>query len=140
MARLDDGADQARDADPVGAHMDEVLAAVGGGDLGAHRLRIFRAEIEDVADLDPARGDPLLLGDGGEGGGIVLLVGRRVGRRPRLDDRRQVRSEVRIRPFRPVETLDEVFDIALLPASKRVSTHKTEMEEAEDEAAALVVS
>jgi ATP-dependent Lon protease len=37
--------------------------------------------------------------------------------------------------FFPVETLDEVFNVALLPASKPVHTPKTEMEEAEEEAA-----
>jgi hypothetical protein len=37
--------------------------------------------------------------------------------------------------FYPVETLDEVFAVALLPATKPVSTRKTEMEEAEEEAA-----
>ena len=37
--------------------------------------------------------------------------------------------------FHPVETLDEVFDIALLPATRPVTTPKTEMEEAEEEAA-----
>jgi ATP-dependent Lon protease len=37
--------------------------------------------------------------------------------------------------FHPVETLDEVFAIALLPATKPVRTRKTEMEEAEEEAA-----
>jgi ATP-dependent Lon protease len=37
--------------------------------------------------------------------------------------------------FHCVETLDEVFDIALLPAKRPVSTPKTAMEEADDEAA-----
>jgi ATP-dependent Lon protease len=37
--------------------------------------------------------------------------------------------------FHPVETLDEVFAIALLPATKPVRTRKTEMEQAEEEAA-----
>ncbi|HWZ58124.1 MAG TPA: endopeptidase La [Gemmatimonadaceae bacterium] len=37
--------------------------------------------------------------------------------------------------FHPVDTLDEVFAVALLPASKPVQTRKTEMEEAEEEAA-----
>jgi ATP-dependent Lon protease len=40
--------------------------------------------------------------------------------------------------FRCVETLDEVFDIALLPAKRPVSTPKTEMEEAEEDAEAGV--
>jgi ATP-dependent Lon protease len=38
--------------------------------------------------------------------------------------------------FRPVETLDEVFAAALLPAPKPVISRKTEMEEAEEEAEA----
>jgi ATP-dependent Lon protease len=39
--------------------------------------------------------------------------------------------------FHVVETLDEVFDIALLPPPRPVSTPKTEMEVAEEEAAAM---
>jgi ATP-dependent Lon protease len=39
--------------------------------------------------------------------------------------------------FHCVETLDEVFDIALLPATKPVNTRKTEMEVAEEEAASV---
>jgi len=46
----------------------------------------------------------------------------------------EVRSALK---FHAVETLDEVFDIALLPAMKPVATRKTEMEEAEEEAEAL---
>ena len=38
--------------------------------------------------------------------------------------------------FHPVETLDEVFDIALLPADRPVRTRKTEMEIMEEAAAA----
>ena len=38
--------------------------------------------------------------------------------------------------FRPVDTLDEVFSIALLPATRPVVTRKTEMETAEEEAEA----
>jgi ATP-dependent Lon protease len=41
--------------------------------------------------------------------------------------------------FHAVETLDEVFDIALMPAARPVSTPKTEMEIAEEEAAASAV-
>jgi ATP-dependent Lon protease len=46
----------------------------------------------------------------------------------------EVRSQLE---FHCVETLDEVFNIALLPPSKPVSTPKTEMEQAEEEAAEL---
>jgi ATP-dependent Lon protease len=46
----------------------------------------------------------------------------------------EVRSALK---FHPVDTLDEVFDIALLPAIRPVVTRKTEMEVAEEEAEAL---
>jgi ATP-dependent Lon protease len=42
--------------------------------------------------------------------------------------------------FRCVETLDEVFGVALMPATRPVSTRKTEMEEAEEAAEAVVGS
>jgi ATP-dependent Lon protease len=42
--------------------------------------------------------------------------------------------------FHAVETLDEVFEIALMPASKPVNTPKTEMEQAEEDAAAMAGS
>ena len=74
--------------------MDGMLGAVRAGDLGAHRLGVLGAEVEDVADLDAARGDAPLLRQRGEGGLVVLLVGRGVGRGPALDDRRQVGAEV----------------------------------------------
>ena len=51
-------------------------------------------------------------------------------------DMEDIPEEVRnVLTFYPVETLDEVFAVALLPATKPVSTRKTEMEEAEEEAA-----
>jgi ATP-dependent Lon protease len=51
-------------------------------------------------------------------------------------DMEDIPAEVRATMhFHPVETLDEVFAVALLPASKPVHTRKTEMEEAEEEAA-----
>ncbi len=53
-------------------------------------------------------------------------------------DMEDIPDEVRTAlEFHPVETLDEVFEIALLPATKPVATRKTEMEEAEEEAEAL---
>ena len=76
-------ADQPRNADAVGAHVDELLGAVRPRDLGAHRLGILGAEIEDVADLDAARRDAPILGNLLERNRIVLLVGRGVLRRPR---------------------------------------------------------
>ena len=63
MAGLDDRSDQPRRANAVGAHRDEMILAVGPGHLGAHRLRVFVAEMEDVADLDAARRDTVALGD-----------------------------------------------------------------------------
>ena len=39
--------------------------------------------------------------------------------------------------FHPVETLDQVFEIALLPAPRPVKTAKTEMEQAEEDAEAM---
>jgi ATP-dependent Lon protease len=52
-----------------------------------------------------------------------------------LDDiPEEVRSALE---FHPVNSLDEVFDVALLPAARPVKTPKTEMELAEEEAEAL---
>ncbi len=51
-------------------------------------------------------------------------------------DMEDIPEEVRnVLEFHPVETLDEVFAVALLPSTKPVTTRKTEMEEAEEEAA-----
>ena len=74
--------------------MDGLLGAVRPGDARPHRLGILGAEIEDVADLDAARGDAPLLRQRREGGRVVLLVGRGVGRGPALDDRREVGAEI----------------------------------------------
>jgi len=50
-------------------------------------------------------------------------------------DIEDIPEEVRnVLTFHCVETLDEVFNIALLPQTKPVSTPKTEMEVAEEEA------
>src|SRR5690606_33274672 len=49
---LDDGAEQAGDADAVTAHVHRRVLAVRTGDEGLHRGRVFGPEIEDVADLD----------------------------------------------------------------------------------------
>jgi ATP-dependent Lon protease len=46
----------------------------------------------------------------------------------------EVRSSL---TFHTVDTLDQVFEIALLPAARPVNTPKTEMEQAEDEAAEM---
>ena len=76
--------------------MDGVIGAVRTGDARPHRLRILGAEVENVADLDAARGDAPLLRQRREGRLVVLLVGRRVGRGPALDDRREVGAEIRV--------------------------------------------
>ena len=86
VARLDDRADEARDADAVRAHLDrDALAGLVDHD-GLHRLGIFGAEEEDLADLDAAALDAAVLGDLGEGGRVVALVGAGVGRGPGRDD------------------------------------------------------
>lgn len=59
--------------------MNGVFLAISTLHLGAHRLGIFGAEIEDVADFDAARGKALAIGNGVissfvvhfRGGGIV---------------------------------------------------------------------
>ena len=62
VAGLDDRRDQARRTDAVGAHVHRLLAAVRPGHHRLHRLGVFGAEVEDVADLDPARGHLLVGG------------------------------------------------------------------------------
>ena len=59
MIGLDQGADEAGDADAIGTAHERPLDAVGPGDQRPHRLRIFVAEIEDLADLDAAPVDAL---------------------------------------------------------------------------------
>ena len=49
---LDRGGGDARHADPVGAHPDRLLGALLVEVARAERLRVARAELEDVADLD----------------------------------------------------------------------------------------
>ena len=91
---LDDGADQARDADAVRPHVDGHLAAVGVGDHGVHGLGVLVSEIEDVADLDAPRRDQRIA-KGLVLPRIVLVVGRRVNGRPPVDNRLQVAVVVR---------------------------------------------
>src|SRR5690606_27460673 len=62
VAGLDDGAQQARDADAVGAHVDRRVLAVGALDVGLHGGGVFGAEVEDVADLDAAGRQAVVLG------------------------------------------------------------------------------
>ncbi len=47
MAGLDDGADQARDADTIGAAMDRHFCTIGAGDKRLHLVRILGAEVEE---------------------------------------------------------------------------------------------
>src|SRR5205085_6142158 len=49
---LDRRGDRARDADPVAAHLDRPLRAVGAEEARAHRLAVLRSEVEDLPDLD----------------------------------------------------------------------------------------
>ena len=89
-----------RRADAVGAHVDRFLDAVRAADHGLHRLGVFGAEIEDVPDLDAARRHLLVGRDRAESGGVVLLGGRGVERRPFVDMRLQTSNviEVHVRP------------------------------------------
>src|SRR3990172_12646346 len=51
VALLDRGADDARHADAVAAHLEEPRLPLLVEESGFHRLRVPRAELEDVADL-----------------------------------------------------------------------------------------
>src|SRR6202030_1348466 len=77
MTGLDDGTNQTRDADAIGAAMDRRLGAVRTRDRGLHRIRILGAEVEDLAYLDAPGMQPLL---GGylavETRGVVDVFGR----------------------------------------------------------------
>src|SRR6516162_4818658 len=77
MARFNDRADEPGDADTVGSPLDRNALAARSDDDGAHRLRVLGAEIEDVADLDPARRDEPVA-QLCRHFGIALLVGRGV--------------------------------------------------------------
>ena len=55
-------------------------------------------------------------------------------------DIEDIPEEVRnVLTFHAVETLDQVFEVALLPAARAVNTPKTEMEQAEDDAAEMAL-
>src|SRR5260221_1058678 len=60
VARLDDPADEAREADAVEAHLDGHGLAVRTGDDGIHRVRVFGAGVEEIAGLDAARSYELI--------------------------------------------------------------------------------
>src|SRR3974390_1168121 len=57
MRGREDGRDQTRRPDPIGAHVHRLLGALAGGDQGLHRLGIFGPKIKDVPHFDAARGD-----------------------------------------------------------------------------------
>ncbi len=66
--------------------------------------------------------------------GITTIILPRANEADIEDIPEEVRDQL---TFHPVDTLDEVFEIALLPAVRPVSTPKTEMEIAEEEAAGV---
>src|SRR5690242_13345358 len=102
MAGLDDRRDQTRNADAVAAHERSDSLTIVAGDLEPHRGGIFVAEIEDVADFDPAPGAAPVLGDLAPQRLVVSLVGGRVGRAHAVEESMEV-------------LLVAVIDIGLLP-------------------------
>ena len=76
-----------------------MVLAVRPGHLGAHRLGILLAEMEDMADLDAARREPVAIRDVGPGRFVMHLVGGGVGRRPFLHDAADlgIVGEIRVR-------------------------------------------
>src|SRR5215475_12406561 len=94
---FDDGADQTGDADAIGTAMDRHFGAIGAGNQGLHRVGIFGAEIEDLADLDAPRvqlpvGRHLAL----EARRIMHVLGCGIDRGPLLDDRREIAVVIHI--------------------------------------------
>lgn len=101
-----------------------------------------RAVRRDVAMTGEAtlRGRVLPIGGvkekvlGAHRAGITTIILPRANEADIEDIPEDVRNQL---TFHTVETLDEVFDIALMPALKPVHTPKTEMEQAEEDAAAM---
>ena len=90
LALLNHGLERARDADTVAAH-DSRLARSGFiEEVRAEFLAVFRAELEDVADLDPAGG---LERRARAGGAVALARAAQVGE----DGRREVAAGARVR-------------------------------------------
>ena len=82
---------ETRHADAVGPALRRAIDAVRSGDQRLHRLGVFVAEVEHLADLDPARRDASILGRLDlEAGRVVHVLGRGVERRPLLDDAGEV--------------------------------------------------
>src|SRR5437660_202222 len=115
MAGLDDGANQARNADAVGAAMNRHLGAIGAGDGGLHRVGIFGAEVEDLTDFDAPGMNPLVARHLAlEAGGVVYVFGRGVDRGPLLDDRREVAVVVDVLVgYRQIEYVAVAIDAGL---------------------------
>jgi ATP-dependent Lon protease len=101
-----------------------------------------RAVRRDVAMTGEAtlRGRVLPIGGvkekvlGAHRAGITTIILPRANEADIEDIPEDVRNQL---TFHTVETLDEVFHIALMPALKPVHTPKTEMEQAEEDAAAM---
>ena len=97
MAGLDDRAQQARDTDAIAAHMDRTLDPIRACNDGLHGHGIFLTEIEDMADLDAARGQAHLFWHFGlKAGGIMHLFGRGIERSALINQMLQVAVPVLI--------------------------------------------
>ena len=90
---LDQRADEARHADPVGAHFQRGRRAVGTGRHRPHRPRILVAKVKDVADLDAACGHQLLRRDRARGM-VVLFVCRGVKAGPAPEHRLEIAAVI----------------------------------------------
>ena len=91
VVALDDAGDGARDADAVGAHDDRDELAVLVEHLEVERLGVLRAELEDVAHLDAARGRQRVVAvragvARAHLGGLDRAVGGEVAARDEVDD------------------------------------------------------
>src|SRR5262249_35506828 len=113
---FDDCTNKSRYANAVAAHKRRYRAAVRPGNLEAKRLRIFVAEIEDVADLDASPGAPFARLDLAPRSLVVRFVGGCIGRAYLLEQPMQA-SLVAIVHIRllPVDLLERgiVEDLAL---------------------------
>ena len=78
-----------------------------------------------MADLDSARLDPTVLGQGGEVAGIVLVVGGRVAAGPAIDDRREVALEIDV-AIEDVEIPDPATNQILVRSTRSLISAGTE--------------